>query len=42
MGDIIADGVAEDVVERVGCGDVMCLSADDDYELAFIVEAWGF
>lgn len=37
-GDVVADGEAEDVVERVGGGDVLGVPANDDGEFAFVVE----
>src|SRR5713226_505244 len=38
LGDVVADGVAGDVVERVGLGDVFGAAADDDGDFAFPIE----
>lgn len=37
-GDVVADGVAGDVGEGVGFGDVFGVAADDEGEFAFVVE----
>lgn len=42
VGDVVADGVAEDVGERVALGDVAALCADDGDQFAFVVEAFAF
>ena len=39
MGDVVADSVAEDVVQGVSRGDVECFAADDDDEFAFVVDS---
>lgn len=39
MGDVVADSIAEDVVQGVSYGDVQCFAADDDDKFAFVVEA---
>ena len=39
MGNIVADSIAEDVVQGVSQGDVECFAADDDDQFAFVVDA---
>ncbi len=41
LADVVADGVAEHAVHRVGFGQVFHLLADDDGELALIVDLLG-
>src|SRR5690606_29539415 len=40
-GDVVRAGVAQDVVERFGAGDVFAALADDDGELAFVIDLGG-
>ena len=38
VGDVVADGVAQHVVQRIGLGHVDGLLSDDDHEFAFVIE----
>ena len=38
VGDVVADGVAQHVVQRIGLGHIDRLLSNDDHELAFVVE----
>ena len=39
VGDVVADSIAEDVVQGFSHGDIECFAADDYDKLAFVVEA---
>ena len=41
LADIVADGVAEHAGHRVGLGEVLCLLADHDDQLALVVDLLG-
>jgi hypothetical protein len=38
LGHVVADGIAGDVIERVGLGNVFCPGADDDGNFDFPIE----
>lgn len=42
MRDVIADGVAQDVIERFGFGYISALLPDDSNELALVIETLSF